>query len=239
MAINKQMKNLLKYIQGLNYLRKVSPNAARGVLTAFNFNHQSQDDTFKKLRIYQDLAEHMLDKDTFNEIVENAKGLVVDAEKLNKFLEMIGEDRLPPPPLPPGLIKDFMQPVPKKVKFSPTATLSDFLAFCDKVGDEQNRYFMVVDDIKETLLGIISINDYPDDAVINSLSMETQVTSLPFFNPDPRVDEETAPMAGVSSKFDVISRSGQKITKLIIVDKNKKLVGTLGKFDVLHWRKKE
>lgn len=235
MVSKTEFESLVRFLNGLNLLRRQDPDAARSILVLVNFSRMSDDQDATKIRIYQDLAEQMLDKAIFSIVIEGAKKLIKEREKLNSFLSILGEEIIEgPKPQPSELISKYMQKIAQKRIHSSRSTVKDYLDWCDEEATLENRYFIIVDTSTETMLGILSFKDYPDKETIKAIGEDAPAIKLTTFNPNPFTLDDSATMEDSAEVWSQ-GKEQKQITKLLIVNKQNKPVGTLDELDIRRW----
>jgi CBS domain-containing protein len=214
----------------MDFLNKQEPNTVRSIMTMFN--RFVLDANAKRITRHQDLAEKMLDFGAYSKVMEFATGLVQDPSNLETFLDMFREET---GDTREALVRDYMQPVPKGTVSNPKATLEDLIRFF-KSASPDIRYFVVTDEGTQNLKGIVSVNDFNNHIdEIRIIDKTTPVVSLGFFNATPKVILSTDNMEYATGLFNEALKAGRKITKLLVVDTNKRPVGYLAEPDIVRW----
>lgn len=231
---SRDINKLLINLKALDFLYKKDSNAVRSIMTVVKF--ESTDEVSKQIRRHQDLAQFMLNKEGYERVVAVSKELILDPDTLAIFLDLLGEQPTSLLQKSQTLVREFMSPIGKNSVFNERSTLLDLIKFTQTATDEK-RFFFVVDAKTQILRGIVSVNDIERNiSMIKGLSKDVPVTELPFYNANPSVVLDTDSMEFVNNKFEEARKSGKYLTKIIVVDESRKLVGILGQPDISRWQ---
>lgn len=225
-----EAKRLVRYLRHLDALHKKESSTVRSILTMIN-RFVLEPQGIKRLSNHQQLAERMLDYEIYKKVIGFADELIQDPTLHDVFMEL-GRDESGEPR--EALVRDYMQPMPKGTLFSVNDTLDDLIRFF-KSAPPEVRYYIVGDD-GGSLKGIVSVNDFTRNIdKIKTTDKSTPVIKLEFYNPTPKVILNTDKMDYAASLFTEAQKIGKKITKLLVVDGNKKPVGFIGEPDIVRW----
>ncbi len=225
-----ETKRLVRYLKNLDFLYKKEPNSVKSVITMVNHFIVSQGE--KKIKTHHELAEKMLDYVVFKKVIEFADELVQDPDTHAAFMKMSREDT---GDVREALVMDYMEPVPSGSIYYPKATLSELINFFRKAQADV-RYLLIVDDVEGSLKGIVSVNDFTRNLeLIKTEDKNMEIVELPFFNSGPKVILDTDKMEYAASLFQAAQQANKKITKLLVVNNNKKPVGYLAETELAKW----
>lgn len=225
-----EVKRLLKYLKYLDYLHKKEPSAVKSILTMVN-RYVLEPQGIKRIARHQDLAEKMLDYGVYKKVVEFAGELIQDPVIKDEFRELTREESGEPRE---ALVQDYMQSIPKGSMNSNKSNVWDLIRFFKSAGPEI-RYFIILEE-NGSLHGIVSVNDFTRHLQeIKELDKDMLVVSLPFYNAAPKVILNTDKMEYAANLFYEAQQAGKKITKLLVVDDNKKPSGFLAEPDIVRW----
>lgn len=230
------VERLLTYMKCLGMLRKEDTHYIRSILQAFNLEHAEK---FKPVHQPQDLAELMLDQKIFSRVMHYAEELL--PSKTYKQLRLclnggVEGDKL----IPRAKVEEYKEPLPGGCLHRPNTTLKDLREFV-KNATPLDRYFIVIKEGTNELLGIVSINDYRrnDEKVkkmLNEGQSATLVVDLDFFNPDPTTIQSNDTMEQAYEIFTKVDRAGKKINAILVVDDKRNMVGLLWEQGIGKWQ---
>lgn len=230
------VERLLTYMKCLGMLRKEDNHYIRSILQAFNLEHAEK---FKPVRQPQDLAELMLDQKVFSRVIHYAEELL--PSKTYKQLRLclnggVEGDEL----IPRAKVEEYKVGLQSYRLYRPDATLKDLSDFIINATPAE-RYFIVIGEGTNELLGIVSINDYRRNAEkINKMLKEGQSTTLvvdlDFFNSKPTTIQSNDTMEKAFEIFTSVDRAGKKINAILVVDDKKNMVGLLWEHGIGKWQ---
>lgn len=229
-AQDQETKRLMKYLRDLDFLHKKEPTAVKSILTMINHFFTGQGE--KKLRNHHELAEKMLDYGVYRKVVEYANDLIQDQNTHDAFMKLCREDS---GDLREALVIDYLEALPVGSIYTERATLTDLVNFFRRISADV-RYFIIVDDVEGALKGIVSVNDFTRNLEQIKIADKTAlVTSLEFYNSNPKSIVDTDTMDYAANLFYESQQAGRKITKLLVVNSAKKPVGFIAESEIVRW----
>ena len=227
------LKRYGEIVKALMVLNTRDTHYTRSLITSYNDFLKKDDET--KVKYYEELATRMIKDDIFEDIMDIAANVILIQSHMEEFFINLSY------PVPPVQITEKLALVDdycikdienNAIKFS-TSKVKDVKNFMDNFATEDNRYFIILDEKNNKLKGIISINDITENMEdFLQYSPSDLATSIKFFNEDPITINNLDTMLDAKK---IMIDSKRKITKLIVLDNDRKLVGTLSRFQLLKW----
>lgn len=232
-SIEEKQARYMRYVKALDLVYREDEHRMKSLIRTVNLGRGVKEG---KIRYYQDLAELMLEEEHLHRVLLFAENLL-PPKTFATFRLAVLDSTMPEQ----ALVKKFLSKdsLPDGCLFPPTSTLSDLIQFVQS--DEDWRYFVVINEETDELVGIVSISDYSDhiDEVENLKSegkLDMPVVELSFFNRKPKFVNELDSMGTANQSFEKAKKEKKKIYALLVVDEAKRPVGLLRDKDVTRWQ---